>query len=99
MRLVYLDGRESVVRILPVDRLAFERHFKQTWISEPIFEEHFLWMGWQVSKREGLTSADFDEWAATVADWFLNDSAAAEAEAEADAVDPTTTSGLAASTG
>ena len=87
MRAVYLDGRETVVRILPADRLAFERQFKQVWLSEPRFEEHFLWMVWTASRREGLTSADFDEWVGTVEDWFLTDTPEEES-ADSDAVDP-----------
>lgn len=98
MRVVYLDGRETVVRMLPADRLAFERQFKQVWLSEPRFEEHFLWMAWQASKREGLTSADFDTWVGTVEDWFLGDTPDEES-ADADAVDPSTTTAPAASTG
>ena len=101
MRVVYLDGRESVVRVLPADRLAFEREYKQVWLSEPRFEEHFLWMAWTASRREGLTSADFDAWVATVEDWFLTDTPEEES-ADDDAVDPSaaaTSTALAASTG
>lgn len=101
MRMVYLDGRESVVRVLPADRLAFEREYKQVWLSEPRLEEHFLWMGWQASRREGLTSADFVDWVGTLEDWHLTDTPEDEsADAEADAVDPSaTTSAPAVSTG
>ena len=94
MRVVYLDGRESVLRILPVDRLGFEREFKQVWMggsTDDIREEHFLWMAWTISKRDGLVSADFDTWVATVEDWFLDD-APKEESADTDAEDPTPTS-------
>jgi hypothetical protein len=98
MRVIYLDGRESVVRVLPADRLAFERQFKQVWMSEPRFEEHFLWMVWTASRREGLTSAEFDDWVATVEDWFLTDTP----EEDSDEPDPSvavTSSGPGPSTG
>lgn len=99
MRAVYLDGRESVVRILPADRLAFERQFKQVWLAEPRFEEHFLWMLWTASRRENLVSADFDEWVKTVDDWFLSDTSEEEASDDDGAVDPSTDSVPAPSTG
>ena len=101
MRVVYLDGRETVLRMLPVDRLEFERQYKQVWLAEPRFEEHFLWMAWTASRREGLTSADFDVWVATVEDWFLSDTAEEES-ADDDAAGPSPdgmSTDLAASTG
>ena len=98
MRVIYLDGRESVVRVLPADRLAFERQFKQVWMSEPRFEEHYLWMAWSASTRECLTSAEFEAWVLTVEDWFLTD----KPEEESDEPDPSsaaTSSGPEPSTG
>ena len=56
-------------------------------------------MAWQMSRREGLTSADFDEWVKTVDDWFLGDKPTEEGSDDDDAPDPSSTSAPEAPTG
>jgi hypothetical protein len=68
----YADGTVANVRVLPIDRIMFERNFGRsvhaTFTGEPL-EEHLFWLGWHALKREGKAADDFDVWLSTVADY------------------------------
>lgn len=69
IRFTYTDGRTAVAKILPVDRIMFERHFSTSLVSAAAHdqrEEHFLWLGWHALNRMGQADSDFDRWLVSV---------------------------------
>lgn len=72
LRFNYADGTAADVRILPIDRIMFERKFGCSVISSftgEMHEEHLVWLGWHSLKRQGRASDDFDTWLAQVEDY------------------------------
>lgn len=72
LRFIYADGSSQDVRVLPVDRIMFERKFSRSVISsfsDDMHEEHLLWLGWHALNRQGKASGDFDAWLAQVSDY------------------------------
>lgn len=68
----YVDGTVVEVRVLPIDRIMFERKFGRsvhaTFTGEPM-EEHLFWLGWHALNRAGKAGEDFDAWLAQVEDY------------------------------
>lgn len=68
----YADGTVVETRVLPIDRIMFERKFGRsvaaTFTGEPL-EEHLFWLGWHALKRSGKAGDDFDSWLASVEDF------------------------------
>lgn len=65
LRFIYSDGNSQDVRILPVDRIMFERHFGRSVVTSftgDMHEEHLIWLGWHALKRQGKAGDDFDVW-------------------------------------
>lgn len=72
IQFTYTDGRSTTARILPIDRIMFERHFHTSLMSAASHdqrEEHFLWLGWHALNRVGQADGDFDRWLAMVAQY------------------------------
>jgi hypothetical protein len=68
----FADGRTVAAKVLPIDRIMFERKFSTSVIQAATVdqrEEYFLWLGWHALNRQGQASDDFDAWLATVADY------------------------------
>jgi hypothetical protein len=74
VRLELGDGTLVDQRILPVDIVAWERHYERGFGS--LFDndgnalpdarmEHSLWLAWTAQKRCGKTQLGFDEWLAS----------------------------------
>jgi len=58
------SGETSSGVVLPVHRVAFERHFKVPFSSlrdEP-FEERLLWLGWHATSKGRPGALGFDQW-------------------------------------
>ena len=66
--ITYADGSTDSVRVLPADRVAFERQFSIAVFSAER-EEHVLWLYWHALKRNGRASADFDAWLSSVTEY------------------------------
>jgi len=62
---------DSVVKlpILPIHRVAFERHFGVPFgsLQDEPFEERLLWLGWHSAVKGRPNPPTFDEWLETVA--------------------------------
>lgn len=68
MTVAYSDDRTETVTVLPVTRVAFERHFKVPIASleaEP-FEERVLWLAWHASARGRPNLPGYDAWLETI---------------------------------
>jgi hypothetical protein len=68
----YADGTVVDVRVLPIDRIMFERKYGVSVISSftgDMHEEHLMWLGWHALKRGGRTTDEFDTWLAAVEDY------------------------------
>ena len=81
----FADGRTVAARVLPIDRIMFERKFSISVMSAATVdqrEEYFLWLGWHALHRQGQASEDFDAWLNTVTDY----EAGSEAEVPSDPV-------------
>lgn len=72
LQFTFADGTSQEVRILPIDRIMFERKFGRSVITSftgDMHEEHLIWLGWHALKRQGKAGDDFDVWLAQVADY------------------------------
>lgn len=72
LRFSFADGSSQDVRILPIDRIMFERKFGASVITSftgEMHEEHLIWLGWHALKRQGRAGEDFDVWLAQVEDY------------------------------
>lgn len=72
IQFTYMDGQKVDARILPIDRIMFERKFHLSAIIALTVErkeEHFLWLGWHALNRQGQAGTDFDAWLASVTDY------------------------------
>lgn len=68
----YADGRTATARILPIDRIMFERKFQTsvvTAVSVDQREEYLFWLGWHALHRQGQADSNFDQWLAMVSDY------------------------------
>ena len=68
----YSDGTVVEVRVLPIDRIMFERKFGTSVIRSftgDMHEEHLMWLGWHALKRTGRAGDDFDVWLASIEDY------------------------------
>lgn len=70
IKLTYADGEAVTHRIIPVDLVAFERHFQMGWdaVKTSPKVEHTMFLAWNAAKRCKLTTATFDKWMETVVD-------------------------------
>lgn len=66
-----VDGRTFTVRVLPVDVVAFERHYKigvaKLEKDDAMLTEHAMFMAWRALTRTGQWSGDFDTFVDQVA--------------------------------
>lgn len=73
------DGSEYTVRILPVDVVAFERHYgigvAKLEAAGDLLTEHAMYMAWHALARTGQWSGDLES--------FIEQVASVEDEAEA----------------
>jgi len=72
LKFVYGDGTVAEARILPIDRIMFERKFGSSVITSfgaDMREEHLIWLGWHALRRQGQASDDFDAWLEQLADY------------------------------
>lgn len=72
LRFIYADGTTQDARVLPIDRIMFERKFGRSVITSftgDMHEEHLLWLGWHALNRQGKAADDFDVWLAQVNDY------------------------------
>lgn len=64
----HTGGEVASATVLPVHRVAFERHFKVPFASlrdEP-YEERLVWIGWFTTTRGRPNPPGFDAWLETV---------------------------------
>lgn len=64
----HANGESTTATVLPLHRVAFERHFKVPFASlrdEP-FEERLLWLGWNATTSGRPNPPTFDVWLETV---------------------------------
>jgi len=72
LRFNFSDGSTQDVRILPIDRIMFERKFGRSVITSftgEAHEEHLIWLGWHSLKRQGRAGEDFDLWLEQLTDY------------------------------
>lgn len=72
IQFTFTDGRTVAAKVLPIDRIMFERKFSTSVMQAATVdqrEEYFLWLGWHALHRQGQASEDFDSWLGTVADY------------------------------
>jgi hypothetical protein len=64
-------GVKTDAKLLPIDRVMFERHFGKSVgaVAKEEREEFLLWLAWHALKRQGTTTAEFDAWLVSVADY------------------------------
>lgn len=74
-----VDGTEYTVRVLPVDVVAFERHYgvgiAKLEAAGELLTEHAMFMAWKALARTGQWSGDLES--------FIEQVAAVEDQAEA----------------
>ena len=76
VQFTYTDGRTATARILPVDRIMFERHFHRSLghaAATDQREEHYLWLCWHSLNRMSQADGDFDKWLAMVESYETGD--------------------------
>jgi len=72
LRFNFSDGSTQDVRILPIDRIMFERKFGRSVITSftgEAHEEHLIWLVWHSLKRQGRAGEDFDLWLEQLTDY------------------------------
>lgn len=69
LEVVFLDGSKKQVSAVAADLIAFESHFDLsiTSLEKDLRLTHLLFIAWNVLKRTGQTSDEFDVWANGVA--------------------------------
>ena len=74
IQFTYADGTVAEARILPIDRIMFERKFgtsvAQSFTGQ-MHEEHLIWLGWHALKRAGKASDEFDAWLGELEDYAV----------------------------
>lgn len=72
-----VEGTEVTAKILPIDRVMFERQFGKGVgsIASEQREEFLLWIAHHALKRQGATVLEFEAWLVSVADYDSEDDA------------------------